>query len=242
MRLILLCVILNSAPLYAVELVFAFGPGNGAPFALVEDGELKGGLFKEIGEALGQNLGWGVTFRHTPTKRVSQLMMEGEINSICLTHPDWIEDSQSLMWSSLIAQDFDHLVSLPDKQYNLRQVTDLHGLTIGAMTGYIYFNTVMDYIAQGAAVRRDFNNLQALYASLWAKRIDVAVDSLISINYRKKIQPRHAILQVSSLAVYRYDLYCAFSEELKPFQNEILNAVTRMAREGEFKSIINRYK
>lgn len=242
MRLIILCLILNSTSLYAMELVFAFGPGNGEPFTIIKDEQLSGGLFKEIGEALAHNLGWAVRFRHAPTKRVSQLLMDGDINSICLTHPDWIEDSQKLFWSTMIAQDYDHLVSLSKKPFNFNQISDLKGLKVGAMTGYIYFDFFMDYIHKGHVIRRDFNNLSAMYASLWAERIDVAVDSLISIHYRTKTQVNSPALKVSNLAVYRYDLFCAFSEELMPFKGLILNQVKKMSRKGEFSRILNAYK
>lgn len=241
-RLLWLLLVLNCLPAYAFELVFAYGAGNGAPFSIIKDGKLESGLFKDIGQALAHELGVKVRFRHSPHKRTSLLLSDGTINSICMTHPDWLEGSQFLIWSEKTMEDYDHLVMLDSDTRNITHYSDLHGMNIGAMTGYIYFPEFMATFAKGHATRRDMNSLDALYSSLKAKRIDAVVDSLISVKYRQKINPDFRRLKISDLAVYRYDLYCAFNRSLKSKAPLINRAIRRMIEQGAFKKILESYQ
>jgi len=240
-RIFCLAAVLLSSKLFASELIFAYGAGNGAPFSIIKNGQLESGLFKDIGEALAEELGIPVSFKHAPHKRTSLLLSDGTINSICMTHPDWIEGHEFLFWSDKIMEDFDHLITR-NSQSVIKNYEDIRGMNIGAMTGYIYFPEFMGQFHQGFATRRDMNSLEALYSSLFAHRIDAVVDSLISVRYRKKIRKEYEPLGVSDLAVYRYDLYCAFSSSLKSMQLEIESAITRMVKAGSFEQILNRYQ
>jgi len=242
LRMVIVMLFLYSQGSMAQALIFAYGPGNGPPFAIINQGQLSGGLFKDMGDALARHAGLEVSYRQVPTKRASSLLMSGEVNSLCMTHPDWIEDHNQLFWSQIIAHDYDHVMSLKRRQLSINAYKDLHGLTIGTMTGYIYFPRLMQRFTQGTVARRDYNSLQSLYSSLLANRLDGAVDSLISINYRKKTQAKYQQLQVSNLVVYQYDLYCAFNVSLLGVRKKIEHGVQLMLDEGEFKQIINRYK
>lgn len=241
-RLLMLIIVLYATPVGAFELVFAYGAGNGAPFSIIRDGKLESGLFKDIGEALARELGVNVRFRHSPHKRTSLLLSDGTINSVCMTHPDWIDGSQFLIWSEKTMEDYDHLVMLGNKSREIKHYNDLKGMTIGAMTGYIYFPEFMASFESGVARRRDMNSLEALYSSLNAKRIDAVVDSLISVRYRKKINLEYHDLTVSDLAVYRYDLYCAFSQALKSKTAQINRAIRRMIEQDTFNQILRAYQ
>ncbi len=234
--------ILFTFPVSAQQLVFAYGPGNGAPFAIINGQQLTGGLFKDIGDALSAHSGLGVAYRQVPTKRASSLLISGEVNALCLTHPDWIEGHEQLFWSPVLAQDFDHLMTLKKESLHIQTFEDLQGLNVGAMTGYIYFPKLMNLFSQGQAIRRDFNNLDALYASLFAERLDAIVDSRISIYYRQKIQADYRKLQVSKLVVYQYDLYCAFNVSLLPVKEVILQALQTMVNNNQIKTIISKYR
>ncbi len=234
--------ILFTFPVSAQQLVFAYGPGNGAPFAIINGQRLTGGLFKDIGDALSAHSGLAVVYRQVPTKRASSLLISGEVNALCLTHPDWIEGHEQLFWSPVIAQDFDHLMTLKKESLHVQTFTDIQDLNVGAMTGYIYFPKLMDLFAQGKAKRRDFNNLDALYASLFAERLDAVVDSRISIYYRQKIQTDYRKLTISQLVVYQYNLYCAFNNSLLPVKKEVMRALKTMVNKGTFKKIIDSYR
>jgi len=240
-RFVLICLFF-TCPVSAQQLVFAYGPGNGAPFAIVNGQQLTGGLFKDIGDALSAHSKLDVVYRQVPTKRASSLLISGEINALCLTHPDWIEEHEQLFWSPVLTQDFDHLMTLKKEPLHVKAFSDIQNLNVGAMTGYIYFPKLMDLFAQGKANRRDFNNLEALYASLFAERLHAVVDSRISIYYRQKTQARYRQLQVSNLVVYQYDLYCAFNNSLLPVKEKIIDALAAMMRGGEFDKIIKRYQ
>jgi|GEM_PF-3013980 len=242
LRIVILMSTLYCQSIMAQGLIFAYGPGNGPPFAIIKQGQLSGGLFKDMGDALAGHTGLSVSYRQVPTKRASSLLMSGEVNSLCLTHPDWIDDHEQLFWSQIIAHDYDHIMSLKRRQLGINTYKDLHSLTIGAMTGYIYFPELMQQFSQGGVNRRDFNSLQSLYSSLFASRLDGVVDSLISINYRKKTQAQYQPLQVSKLVVYQYDLYCAFNVNLLGVRKRIEHGLQVMLDKGEFKQIINRYK
>ena len=106
-RLFSLLLVLLSPSIWAFELVFDYGAGNGAPFSIIKDGQLTSGLFKDIGESLARELGVAVQFPHAPHKRTSLLLADGTVNSVCMTHPDWIEGSEYLFWSDKAIEDYD---------------------------------------------------------------------------------------------------------------------------------------
>ena len=231
-----------STQSHADRLVFAYGPGNGEPFAITKGNTLVSGLFKDMGDEIASRLGYTAEYRHTPQNRVAQLLKQGDIDGVCMTHPDWIEEADSYIWSKTIAQDFDHLVSLKERNHDFRSLSDLHSLMIGAMTGYIYSEDLMRYISSGKAQRRDFNNLDALYSSLLAERIDTIIDSKISFNYRKKTLTSNQALSISELTVYQYDLYCAFSPKWLSMKSKLLGVIDQMIHENRFSKIIKTYQ
>ncbi len=242
MPLLFFILIIMCHSVHSVELRFAYGPGNGPPFSIMENGELSSGIFKDMGEALAHTLEIPVTFHHAPQNRVSLLLEAGEINTVCMTHPDWIDQADRYFWSDIIAKDYDHLISLKQDDLTVAKLDDLFGSIIGAMTGYIYNDGFMDMVEQGKATRRNFNNLQSLYASLFAERVDLVVDSLISVTYRKKTIPSHKDLNISTLKVYQYDLFCVFGEDLKPMKKRILTRLNRLSKQNKFENIIKAYR
>lgn len=231
-----------STQSYADRLVFAYGPGNGEPFAITKGNTLVSGLFKDMGDEIASRLGYTAEYRHTPQNRVAQLLKQGDIDGVCMTHPDWIEEADSYIWSKTIARDYDHLVSVKEKDHSFQSLSDLHSLVIGAMTGYIYSDGFMEYIRKGKAERRDFNNLDALYSSLLAERIDAIIDSEISVNYRKKNLTTNQDLSISDLTVYQYDLYCAFSPKWLSMKSKLLGVIDQMIDENRFSEIIEAYQ
>lgn len=243
-KLLLLSItlVVISTQSLADRLVFAYGPGNGEPFAITKGNTLVSGLFKDMGDEIASRLGYKAEYLHTPQNRVAQLLKQGDIDGVCMTHPDWIEEADSYIWSKTIAQDFDHLVSLKERNYNFHSLSDLHSLIIGAMTGYIYSNDLMKYIRSGKAYRRDFNNLDALYSSLLAERIDTIIDSKISVNYRKKTLTSNQTLSISQLTVYQYDLHCAFSPKWLSMKSKLLGVIDQMIDENRFSEIIKAYQ
>ncbi len=234
--------VIFSGLVSAEVLIFAYGPGNGPPFAMIEGGQLKGGLFKDMGDALAKHAGLSVAYRHVPTKRASDLLVNGEVNALCMTNPDWIEGHNQLFWSPIIARDYDQLISLHNSSHTFNNINDVHGMTVGAMTGYIYYPQVMELFANKKAIRQDFNDLEIMYASLFSKQVNTIVDSLISINFRKKNKPNYKNVKVSKLVVYQYDLYCAFNMSLLAVKGNIQKALKKMLDNNEFEKIINRYK
>jgi len=226
----------------AERLVFAYGPGNGEPFAITKGDKLVSGLFKDMGDEIAARMGYEADYRHTPQNRVAQLLKQGDIDGVCMTHPDWIEESDAYIWSNIIAQDFDHLVSLKKRNHQFQSISDLHSLQIGAMTGYIYSDEFMEYIKSRKAKRRDFNNLDALYSSLMADRIDAIIDSRISVDYRLKTLTTNEDISISPLTVYQYDLYCAFSPKWLEMKSKLLSIIDQMIKENRFSEIIKAYR
>ena len=242
MRLLFLMLLTLNTQSFAQELVFAYGPGNGAPFAFTHNNQLVGGLYKDIGDRLATIVGLPVRYRHAPTNRASQLLNQNQVNAICLTNPAWIGSNDGVLWSPKIADNYDKLVTLKDKQLEIVTLEQMAGLQVGAMTGYVYSPDFMSQFDNGKTERRDFNSLQSLYASLFAERIDVAVDSMISIDYRIKTEPQFHHALVSPFTVYQFDLYCVFNRSLKTYHNSLNDAVNQMIATGELQQIFQQYR
>ena len=233
---------LMSMPSQGGGLVFAYGPGNGAPFSIIKDGQLVSGMFKSLGDLLAQELKLTVDYVHAPTQRVSQLISSGEINSVCFTNADWIEASEQLWWSPVIARDEDHLISLTSADLNLSSPSHVHGLTVAAMVGYVYSLNFMGLIEQKKVRRQNVNKIDSLYSMLYAKRVDASVDSLFSYYYRVKTQQIHEPLTVSEVSVYQYDLHCAFSRQLSEHYPRLQITFKRLIERGDIQRLILRYR
>ena len=72
----------------APELVFIAPSNHEMPLGHVENGELKGGIIKDVGDALAQRQ---ARYLSIPSKRVGMALAAGQADAVCYVRPFWIE-------------------------------------------------------------------------------------------------------------------------------------------------------
>ncbi|UMR33035.1 hypothetical protein MJ904_13215 [Massilia sp. MB5] len=96
----LLAALLVAAPALADpgRLIVLVATGTEMPISEFRAGELVGGIHKDLGEALAQQLGRRAQFLAMPRKRIAQTLEAGRADVLCMYMPEWLPGS--FYWSS----------------------------------------------------------------------------------------------------------------------------------------------
>jgi ABC-type amino acid transport substrate-binding protein len=163
-----------STPALARPLTFAFGDHNEAPFAFVENGQLKGGFALEFGRVLASRLGLDAAFRFVPRNRISAEISAGSVDAYCLAaqpyYPSFTPDRFTL--SFFTDQD---IVLMSAALRGPAAVESLQGAKVGAVLGFLYPPAVEDLFSSGKAERIDARNADGNLRKLRGGRVDAVI-------------------------------------------------------------------
>lgn len=214
------------------------------PIALVSaDGQtLKGGLSKELGEALAAEMGLKPQFVLLARKRVETSVESGQINVICNSNPEWFGNAARLGWSHEMYPQIERAISLRNSP-DIRQTDDMAGMRIGTIKGYSY--PTLEHLWNGNTHTRRVEELrlELLLKGLHKGLIDVTVNSELEyVQWAKANSQEAKEFKVSPAIITRMPTMCAISPR-SPYSVEKFNqAIDSMHRNGKLKAILRNYQ
>ncbi len=230
--------------LAAQNLVIGVGEGNSEPYSFVSNDVLTGGIIKDIGDALGRDLGIKVSYLMVFRKRVDNQIINGMVHILPIFNPAWTDKPDIFLWSHPLFPERNVFVMAKARAFPLNQLDDLAGKRIGTNIGYFY-PTLEPFFATGKLVRDDVTSLKQNLAKLSHGRIDVLIDSQILLNYYLKTARATAPTSefvVSDLIASSQDIYFAYSKQLPVAAAKITAALDKMRQSGEIERILERYR
>ncbi|MES2019218.1 MAG: transporter substrate-binding domain-containing protein [Pseudomonadota bacterium] len=232
---LLLMLALGSAHGAPPEMTFIAPLNHMMPFADFQDGEMKGGLIKDIGEVLAHRMGYVARFHSVPSKRVAIALAHGEADGVCFVLPGWIDGEFN--WTKPAIPGAGVIISHNTAPV-LKSLQALANERVGTVLGYRYPQVVS---VLGDTLRRDdAPSVQHSIAKLVAGRSRYAIIDQMTIEYYIKTHPG-APLRVD-LVIEHYKASCVFSL-LSPVKfAEVDRVLAGMVEDGTIAAILARYK
>lgn len=198
--------------------------------------ELKGGIFKDIGEALSKELQIHPIFILLPKNRIGPALTTGSVDIVCHMHEAWSpKEKDLLLWSHELYKST-NIIAYLGKQ-RIRTIKDLYNHRLGVINNFIY-HSLNDAFEKKLILREGANNIEGNIRKLIFKRIDYIVMSTFEYQYYKKIHPD---LQSFPLTRDTISVKCAISKKSKIHLNKLNNAIDALKKNDAFKKILNAY-
>jgi ABC-type amino acid transport substrate-binding protein len=217
----------------AADLNISWGVNNEAPYAIVQDGRLVGGLIKDIGDRTAQKIGARAIYTNIPRTEVDEALRSGETDIRCMTSPKYLRNAPLFIWTDEYMIEQDVFALRAGTEPVVRSIRDLDGKAVGAITGYVYAKPLTDAITAGRIRRIDSPSLTASLAALAAGKVDAVVGSDILLGYTlsRNAQPG-VTLVLSPYVLSRNNLHCAISPRADPAPDSIRNTINGLITDG----------
>lgn len=158
----------------ARPLTFAFGDHNEAPFAIVENGQLKDGFAAEFGHALAARLGFEAAFRFVPRNRIATEILAGSVDAYCLAARPYYPTFPADRFTLPLFADQD-IVLMSAGLRGPAELSSLTGARVGGVLGFLYPDAVEALFADGKAERIDARNADGNLRKLQGGRLDAVI-------------------------------------------------------------------
>lgn len=236
-RHLLAVILLSSKTLFASELVMAISNGSGMPMTDIRDEQLRGGILKELGDALGAQLHLQPRYLVLPRTRVEGALLRGHADLLCDLRPEWL-DNQTFLWTDAIISNR-MIVAMRRETPAPISLDAIAGLRVGTVRGYRYPEVahLQPQILRDNAAN-DSQNLEKLLLG----RFDLIFTNRIYFDYQRKVHPERARLADHNLKITDFDTFCAVPARGKLGIEELNRAIAALKARGTIQSILARYR
>jgi polar amino acid transport system substrate-binding protein len=205
------------------------------PFASFHDGEMTGGLLKDIGEVMAHRMGYTARFHTVPGKRVAIALTQGEADGVCFVMPGWIDGTFNWTRPSIPGAG---VVVAHVTAPVIRSLQTLANERVGTVLGYRY--PELDELLHNTLRRDDAPSVQHSIAKLVAGRSRYAIVDQMTIEYYLKMNPTTP-LRVD-VVYLRYKAGCAFSLMSPVKFADVERVLDKMADDGTIEGILAKYR
>lgn len=235
-----LLVLLALSGAGAQSLVIGFNEGNAEPYAFISNNALTSGIIKDIGDAVGKQLGVPVEYRISTRNRIEGELKAGTVHVLPIFNPGWTATPKDYAWTPVLFPETNIFVVAKARPIAIKSFDDLKGKRIGTILGYFY-PTLDPYFKKGDMVRDDANNLQQNLDKLRAGRIDAIIDSSIILGYKLK-GSLGTDFQASSFVAASQDIYFGISKSMPLDADKVIAAFDKVKASGEIDAILKKYR
>lgn len=226
----------------AQELIYTYWLEALEPFAIRYNGQLTGGMVKDIGDELASRMKLTPKYIELPTKRVDIMIKEGNAHISCLTNPKWEQNPDDYHWSPVMFQGSDNFLVRKDQIDSIKSIADFEGKRIGTYNGYVYSDQVTQLFEQDKAESLRVGNLVTAMRLIDRGRLDTVIDFGSIIEYELKKQNMQGRLDIASVDADVFDFHCSYSLKI-PYDAALLDAhIVKMKQEGFFKRVQDKYR
>lgn len=225
-----------TPPAKAQKLTIAISSADTLPLAQIEHEQLRGGILKDISDAIGAYHQRTVVYITPPRKRLQEVLEQHDADLLCGSNPAWLNGKFS--WSQPILNNTGLLVSSAKAQ-PVQSLSELAGKPIGTISGYVYteFSEAM-----GKHFKRDdAPNMTLNMRKFFFGRFEyVAVDELSYLYLLKQEKPQLKLNK--PFITSHYQFYCAISPQSTLSAAQVNQAISALQKSGQIKQILARYR
>ena len=210
------------------------------PMASIDNGQLTGGIMRDLMLELAERVGREAEFLVMPRMRVLLAQQNREFDVRCYVARSWVPDADDgYAWSPPYMEQRDLLVARQDTPMELKP-SDSRAQLIGTVLGYSY-PKLQAYFDQGSLLRDDARSQDLVLQKLLARRYDLAVSSDLALawfNLQHESDDRLVAIDV----LERTPLSCMVRKAADIPTERILQALEEMKASGEIERIVARYR
>lgn len=221
----------------AAELVMAISNGSGMPMTDIRGEELRGGILKEFGDALGGLLHRQPKYVILPRTRVEGALLRGHADLLCDLRPEWL-DNQTFQWSDAIISNR-MIVAMRRETPLPESLSAIAGLRVGTVRGYRY--PEVEHLRPRIERDNAANDSQNL-DKLLLRRFDFIFTNRIYFDYQRKVHAERARLAPYSLKITDFDTYCAVRADGRLRIDDLNQAIATLKARGTIQAILARYR
>jgi ABC-type amino acid transport substrate-binding protein len=204
LSLLVLCLTGGRADAREDELVLIAPTNLTMPVAHFADGQLDGGMLKELGELIARRMGRRARYVSVPSKRVAQVLGDGTVDGVCYVRPVWI--SGDFHWSAPLIPDAGLLVARSDAPA-ITRLADLKAVPVGTVAGYQYAR--MNKALGADFARDDAPSTEHNVRKLLLGRTRYAIFEKTVLHYLRSLDPAMPVRV--DLEFDTFQTQCAFS-------------------------------
>lgn len=223
-----------ALPVQAGEpLRFIAATNHTEPLSTWSQGQLRGGLVKELSDLLAAQLGRPALYLSRPSKRAPEALRAGEADLFCYTRREWIGDdfhfTEGLVPNAGVVAGAAGMAAL-------QRLEDLKGERVGTVLGYRYGEVAV----RGRFLREDAPDMGANLRKLAAGRVRYAISDAISLRGAQRAKPEAGLHL--ALALAPYETHCALSRRSRLTPAQLDAAVRALKRNGTLQALVERYR
>ena len=206
------------------------------PFMLTDQQQTPvGGILFDIYQQLAHTLNRPLQIEAIPRKRVTDLLLQGQLDFYCNGTPEWFTDPQ-LRWSPPLFVHRDLYVSA-DVFVDFADFSRRSKGKVGTTFGYVY-PTLAEMFARGQLQRVDSYSPAESLRHLQKKHLSAVVVSEFEYGYLlKDKQGLHAV------EIERNQIQCMYSPVLaESMVKQLDQAITILRQQGQLEQILAHYR
>ncbi len=216
-------------------IVFLAPTNTAMPMGRFTDGQLSGGILKDLGVAIAQQLGREARFVSMPSKRVGMALRSNEADALCYVLPQWIDGP--FHWSRPLLPNAAVIVARPDAP-SIHSLQDLAGKKIGTVVGYRY--PELEALLGKDFLRDNAPSSEHGFNKLAARRTRYAIVGQSMLAYRQRTDQNFKVRIVHVFAAITAQCALASGSQVMPAQFD--RAIDTLIDSGAVEQILSRYR
>lgn len=204
-------------------------------------GRLTGGLLKEMGERLAQQLGTQADFVRLPRRRVEPALLAGEVDITCYSSPQWSADPDTLLWSVPSLAQVERVMVLKGQPVPENIPADFVGKRVSVRLGY-HYGAIQPLFDAGKATRLNETQTPFMVKAVETGLADLLISSEGEIEgyFRTKPQARSRFT-IASRPFSVVQTQCAVSPKSRWSLKKINEVLLSMIKRGEMDRLSRSY-
>ena len=217
---------------------FSINDSWAMPMVRIEQGKAVEGILVDLQQRLAAKVGRKAELLVMPRLRVQQALDAGEIDVRCYVSPNWLNNSHdSYIWSLPLMSQRDVLVGTHAQNLQPEQ---LHNERLGTVLGFSY-PRLEPLFANGQLQREDARTQDLALRKLSARRYQYAITNELSLHWFNRQQPPAQKLHILS-EVAAEPIACIVRNAPDVPTIALLRAIVQMKQDGEFDTLLARYR
>lgn len=220
------------------------GASDGPPIVMLARGNgevIVGGLYKELGDALARQLGATPEYLVVSRKRVEQTIESGRVDIHCNANPKWFGNASRLGWTRELYPQIERVVTLRNEP-DITSLDQLAGKRVSTVHGF-HYQPLEPMWAARRATRLTEARPDLMLKAVLMRLADASIHSELEYVAWARANPLEArVLKVHPMVFTRLPTMCAVSPRSPYGVGELNQAIDRLERGGQIRTILSRYQ
>lgn len=226
------CAAAQGAP---ADLVLVAQTDLTMPIAQFQDGQLAGGILKDLGDAIAQRLGRRIDYLSVEVENVTSTLKQGRADGLCYVMPFWISGDYN--WSSPLIPD-EELIAASEDAPVVHALSELRDQPIGTITRYRYPR--VEQVLGAHFVRSDSPSMEKNLRQMMSGAVQYTIINQSALTYA--LRHDKSIRLRPDLVFSTFKAQCAFTLKAPVPFADINRAIDSLLNDGSVERILARYR